>query len=219
MVKLPDPGKGYEKAWNQLMDAEGFLAPFGLTTAERRHPEFRSHGCCHCEWDGAVWPYTTSQTMTALQNLLRNYPQETVTVEDYFHHMEIYVETQYYRGRPYIGEYLDESTGYWLKGDQERSRYYNHSTFNDLVISGLVGLVPRKDDRIEIHPLIPPDEWDWFCLDRVPYRDKLLTIIWDKDGSRYQLGKGLQLWVDGKKVAASERLERIVFDPDTKFKK
>ena len=36
-----------------------------------------------------------------------------------------------------IDRYLDEVTGYWLKGDQERSRYYNHSTFNDLMITGL----------------------------------------------------------------------------------
>jgi len=39
--------------------------------------------------------------------------------------MQKYVESQSHRGRPYIGEYLDETTGYWLKGDQERSRYYN----------------------------------------------------------------------------------------------
>ena len=55
-------------AWKQLMDPGGFLAPFGLTTAERRHPEFRSHGCCQCEWDGAVWPFATSQTLVALQH-------------------------------------------------------------------------------------------------------------------------------------------------------
>jgi len=128
--------------------------------------------------------------------------------------MERYVESQYYRGRPYIGEYLDESTGYWLKGDQERSRYYNHSTFNDLVITGLVGLVPLADDRIEIHPLVPGDRWDWFCLDRVLYREQILTILWDRDGSRYNRGEGLQLFVDGKQVASSGTLEKIIFDPD-----
>lgn len=214
MVNLPDPDRGFEEAWKQLMDPEGFLAPFGLTTAERRHPEFRSHGCCNCEWDGAVWPFTTSQTMTALQNLLRSYQQKVVSSTDYFQHMERYVESQYYRGRPYIGEYLDESTGYWLKGDQERSRYYNHSTFNDLVITGLVGLVPRSDDRIEIHPLVPSDRWNWFCLDRVLYHDQILTILWDRDGSRYNRGKGLQLFVNGEKVASSKSLDKIIFDPD-----
>ena len=35
-------------------------------------------------------------------------------------------------------------------GDRERSRYYNHSTFNDLIITGLVGLRPRFDNKIEV---------------------------------------------------------------------
>ena len=35
---LPDPDKSV--AWKQLMDPEGFFAPFGPTTAEQRHPGF-----------------------------------------------------------------------------------------------------------------------------------------------------------------------------------
>ena len=31
------------------MDEKGFSAPYGLTTAERRHPEFRTHGVGKCE--------------------------------------------------------------------------------------------------------------------------------------------------------------------------
>ena len=216
MVNLPAPDRGFEKAWEQLMDPEGFLAPFGLTTAEQRHPEFRSHGCCNCEWDGATWPFATSQTMTALEHLLKNYEQEYVSSSDYFRHMELYVQSQYYRGRPYIGEYLDESTGYWLKGDQERSRYYNHSTFNDLLITGLAGLTPRLDEVIELCPLLPEDQWDWFCLDKLSYHGKTLTIVWDRNGTKYSLGKGLMLLVNGKKVAQSDRLERLVYDPGQK---
>src|SRR5690554_1378429 len=45
---LPDDNKKYEVAWEQLMDENGFLAPYGLTTAERRHPLFRQAGCCNC---------------------------------------------------------------------------------------------------------------------------------------------------------------------------
>ena len=76
-----------------------------------------------------------------MANFMNNYPQTVLTDSVYFHQMERYVESQHHRGRPYIGEYLDEVTGYWLKGDQERSRYYNHSTFNDLMITGLIGSV------------------------------------------------------------------------------
>ena len=208
--ELPDPG--FEKAWEQIIDTDGFNAPFGITTAERRHPEFRTHGCCNCEWDGAVWPFSTSQTLVGMANLLNNYKQNVVNDSVYFDLLETYVETQYYRGRPYIGEYLDETTGYWLKGDQERSRYYNHSTFNDLVITGLVGLRPRADNKIEVNPLIPEKKWDWFCLDNVLYHGKIISIVWDKTGDKYGIEKGLSVLVEGKVVGHSDKLNRIICD-------
>ena len=204
---LPDPG--YEAAWANLLNKNTFCAPFGITTADRSHPQFRTHGCCKCEWDGAVWPFATAQTLTAMANLLNNYRQTVVADSNYFDILETYVESQYYRGRPYIGEYLDEKTGYWLKGDEERSRYYNHSTFNDLIITGLVGLRPREDDMIEVHPLLPANKWDWFCLDNVLYHGKIITIIWDKTGLKYKKGKGMSVWVNGKKVAGAEVLKRV----------
>lgn len=203
------PGESYISAWTALTNTQTFCAPFGLTTADRSHPGFRTHGCCKCEWDGAVWPFATSQTLTGLANLLSNKTNTVITNTDYFKLLETYVESQYYRGRPYIGEYLDEKTGYWLKGDEERSRYYNHSTFNDLIISGLVGLRPRADDMLEVNPLIPAGKWDWFCLDGVPYHGKNITIIWDKNGTKYKKGKGLMLFVDGKQKATSVTLEQL----------
>jgi hypothetical protein len=208
---LPDKGKGFEVAWKQLTDVRGFSAPFGLTTAERRHPQFRTHGVGKCEWDGAVWPFATSQTLTALANAKNNYDANVVSDSVYFALINQYVESMHYRGRPYVGEYLDEVTGYWLKGDQERSRYYNHSTFNDLIITGLVGLRPRADETIEINPLIPAKQWDWFCLDNVPYHGKTLTIVWDKTGGKYNLGKGLMLFVNGDKVASRPTLEKLIY--------
>ncbi|HRF93286.1 MAG TPA: six-hairpin glycosidase, partial [Bacteroides graminisolvens] len=206
---LPDARK-HDVAWKEVMDEKGFLAPYGMTTAERRHPEFRTRGVGKCEWDGAIWPFASAQTLTAMANFMNNYPQTVLTDSVYFRQMELYVESQYHRGRPYIGEYLDEVTGYWLKGDQERSRYYNHSTFNDLVITGLVGLRPRTDNTVEVNPLIPEDKWNWFCLDNVLYHGHNISIVWDKDGSRYHAGKGLRVYVNGKLVGQSDRLQRLV---------
>jgi hypothetical protein len=203
------PDGNYNTAWKWLMDKKTFNAPFGITTADRSHPQFRTHGCCNCEWDGAVWPFATSQTLTAMANLLNNYKQNYVADSNYFSLLNTYVESQYYRGRPYIGEYLDEKTGYWLKGDEERSRYYNHSTFNDLIITGLVGLRPRADNIIEINPLLLDNKWDWFCLDNVLYHGKIVTILWDKTGLKYKKGKGFQVFVNGKKIASSDKLEKV----------
>jgi hypothetical protein len=203
------PDASFDIAWKAANDTTDFCAPFGLTTADRSHPQFRTHGCCNCEWDGAVWPFATAQTLTAMANLLNTRPSAPVNRKDYFDHLETYVESQYYRGRPYIGEYLDEKTGYWLKGDQERSRYYNHSTFNDLIITGLVGLRPREDNKIEVNPLLPADKWDWFCLDNVSYHGKIITILWDKTGRKYKKGKGFSVWSNGKKIASSESLQKL----------
>jgi hypothetical protein len=204
---LPEPG--YERAWLQFIDPEGFKAPMGITTAERRHPQFRSHGVGTCEWDGAVWPYATSQTLVALANVLRNSEQSYVNKTDYFDALLTYAWSHRYRGKPYIGEYLDEKNGQWLKPDSDRSRYYNHSTFCDLVISGLVGLVPQEDDTLVVDPLIPDETWDWFCLDNVLYHGRTLTILWDQTGDKYNKGKGLHVFADGKEVTRSEKLERI----------
>ncbi len=204
------PEKKHEHAWLQINDKEGFDSPYGLTTAERRHPEFRTRGVGKCEWDGAIWPFASAQTLTGLANYLNTESDPVVTKDSYFRHMELYVESQYHRGRPYIGEYLDEVTGYWLKGDQERARYYNHSTFNDLMITGLMGLRPRADRTLEVNPLVPDSEWDWFCLDNVRYHNHIITIIWDRHGDKYHHGKGLTVLVDGKKVGNRSDLGRLV---------
>ncbi|HYV27481.1 MAG TPA: glycosyl hydrolase family 65 protein, partial [Candidatus Eisenbacteria bacterium] len=168
-----------------------------------------SHGCCKCEWDGPVWPFATSQTLTALANLLHDYSQHFVTSRDYFDSFLTYTHTEHFDGKPYIGEYLDETTGQWLKGRQERSRYYNHSTYADLVITGLVGLRPRADQIVEVSPLIPEDIWEWFCLDGVKYHGRNLTILWDANGTRYGRGRGLSILVDGGAVGHNEKLQKL----------
>ena len=198
---LPPQGLPYSQAWQQLTDEKGFSAPYGLTTAERRHPLFRTHGSGKCEWDGAVWPFATSQTLTALANLQNSDNPWEQGDSVFFRQMELYVESQHHRGRPYIGEYLDETTGAWLMGDRERSRYYNHSTFNDLIITGIAGLRPQADNTVVVHPLLPDGRWPWFCLDGVRYHGHTLTIIWDFDGQHYHQGRGLTLLIDGRRAA------------------
>ena len=207
--ELPEPGRGYEAAWRQFTDEQGFKAPHGITTAERRHPQFRSHGTGRCEWDGAVWPFATSQTLTALANVVRDYPPGAVSARDWFDAFLTYTRSHHYDGLPYVGEYLDEKTGAWLKGRDPRSFYYNHSTFADLVITGLVGLRPRADRTVEVAPLLPPDAWGWFRLDAVRYHGHDLTITWDRDGAHFGGRAGLTVFADGRPIAHSDRLERV----------
>ncbi|WP_158827494.1 MGH1-like glycoside hydrolase domain-containing protein [Mucilaginibacter lacusdianchii] len=208
---LPDDKAKYAKQWEQLTDEKGFNAPWGITTAERRHPLFRTHGTGHgCEWDGAVWPFATSQTLTGLANLLTRYKHhDGMSAQVFYNELHKYAASHQKRGLPYLGEYQDEKTGYWLKGDNPRSSYYNHSTFCDLVISDLIGLKPRNDNTLEIYPLIPQNQWNWFCLDNVMYHGRNITILWDKDGSRYHKGQGLRIYADGKEIGRAKELKHL----------
>jgi hypothetical protein len=210
---LPDDKPKYNAAWKHAIDTSELLGRYGFRTNEPSYQYYFKQfvyfmGQRGSQWNGPSWPYQSSQALTGMANLLNNYHQDFVTDKDYFNLLETYVKTQYVDDRPYIGEYLDETTGKWLKGE-ERSRYYNHSTFNDLIITGLCGLRPRADDIIEVNPLLPVGKWDWFCLDNILYHGKIITIIWDKTGTKYKKGKGLSVWVNGKKVAGSPNLKKL----------
>jgi hypothetical protein len=77
------------------------------------------------------------------------------------------------------------------------------------VITGIAGLRPRADDKIEVSPLAP-EEWDYFCLDDVAYRGHAVTILWDRTGERYHRGRGLHLIVDGKDVASYPTITTLI---------
>jgi hypothetical protein len=220
--QLPPKGEGYEQAWKQLMDPKGFHAPFGPTSAEQRHPKFSVSYTGHsCQWNGPSWPFATSVTLTALANVLNDYSQEAVTAKDYFETLKIYTKSHRRKLEdgsvvPWIDENLNPYTGDWLARTklgggkkQERGKDYNHSSYCDLIITGLAGLRPRADDTVEVNPLVPDGAWDFFCLDGVPYHDRVLTIVWDKTGDKYGKGAGLRVLADGQEIGASENLQRL----------
>ncbi|MBS1520856.1 MAG: glycoside hydrolase [Bacteroidetes bacterium] len=208
---LPDDKAEYAAQWEQLINTKGFNAPWGITTAERRNPLFRTHGTGHgCEWDGAVWPYATTQTLKGLANLLTNYKNhDGMSARVFYDELRKYAISHIKRGVPYIGEYQDEKNGEWLKEDNPRSKYYNHSGFCDLVINDLVGLKPRADNVLEVDPLIPENQWNWFCLDKVSYHGHTITIIWDKTGTKYHRGSGFFIYQDSKQIYHSRNLKFV----------
>lgn len=205
---LPDSDKSYERAWKFLMDREYFQAEYGPTTVERRDPMFLLQKSC-CWWSGQSWPYATSQTLKAMANLLQNYRQSVVSPDDYVRLLRTFALTHRKDDKPYLAEACHPDTGSFEGHDgYNHSEHYFHSSFCDLVITGLVGMRPRADDRIEIHPLAPA-AWDYFALDDLPYHGHRLSVVWDKQGTRYAFGPGLHVIVDGKKVASAAKLEPL----------
>jgi hypothetical protein len=202
---LPDAGKGYEAAWQKLGDKDGFAAAFGPTTVERRDPLFVLKKTC-CWWSGQSWPYATAQTLKALANLLQEYNQNKMTSKDYCDLLHTFACTHRKNGKPYLAEACHPDTGSFEGHDSyNHSEHYFHSSFCDLVITGLVGFRPRDDNMLEVKPLASAD-WPYFALYDVPYRGHRVSIVWDRDGTRYHLGKGLKLFADGKELAASDKL-------------
>ena len=203
-----DRGKGFEIAWQQLMSNDAFYADFGPRTVERNDPMFLLKNSC-CWWSGQSWPYATTQTLKALANLLQNEEQSFVSSSDYVKLLQIYARSHRKDGKPYLAEALHPDSGSFEGHDgYNHSEHYFHSGYCDLVISGLVGLTTRDDDVLEIQPLAP-SEWDYFALDDVPYRNHLISILWDRAGTRYSVGQGFTVLVDGKLSMHSEKLESL----------
>jgi hypothetical protein len=202
------PDAGFDSAWKFLMDRDYFLADFGPTTVGRRDPMFMISQRC-CVWSGQSWPYATAQTLKALANLLQNYKQNIISRTDYGRLLAIYARTHKKNGRPYLAEAAHPDTGSWEGHDAyNHSEHYFHSSFVDLIITGLVGLQPRDDDTLEVHPLAPQD-WDYFALDGVDYHGRNLAVVWDKSGDRYGRGPGLHVLSDGKVIASAPELKPL----------
>ncbi|MBL9126465.1 MAG: hypothetical protein JNL97_02400, partial [Verrucomicrobiales bacterium] len=214
---LPEPT--HAVAWRQLSDPLGFKAPFGLTTTEQRHAGFAlSYAGHECQWNGPSWPYATAITLSAAANYLHSPNPAHLSVAEYFDALRTYARAHRLVRKdgsevPWIDENLNPRTGDWIartrletwangtwsaeKGGRERGKDYNHSTFCDLILSGLVGLRPRLDDVLEVHPLLPEGTWDYFAVDRIPYHGRTVGILWDRTGERYRRGAGLRVFVDG----------------------
>ena len=84
---------------------------------------------------------------------------------------------------------MDPDTGIWLareimrewnrKGkDPTRGCHYNHSSFIDLIMTGICGICPASDNKLMIHPL--GTSLDFFSVSDLKYHGHLISIYWDK---------------------------------------
>jgi len=221
----------YDCAWKYLMSSNHFYAPYGPTTVEQCSPDFKiSYEGHECQWNGPSWPFATSIALTGLANLLNTQKQDYILREDYFKLLHIYTASQHLTKDdgavvPWIDENLNPFTGDWIsrtrlkiwdngtwsneKGGVERGKDYNHSTYCDLIISGLIGIRPQADGMLTVNPLLPDDTWDYFCLENVICHGKRITVIYDKTGTKYHKGMGLMLFVDGHLEASSKGLSLL----------
>jgi len=219
---LPDDLAIYAQSWKHLLDSDKLAGPFGLRTVEPSYEYYMKQyrydaetGRRECQWNGPVWPYQTSQVLAALANVLDHYPKTAaegiVSASNFVDLLSQYANMHYNKnhgGYLNLEEDYDPATGQPIVG-LDRSSHYFHSSFIDLVISGLVGIRPSADDVLEINPLATKEKMDYFRLEGVIYHGNEVSVQWDVDGSRYGADSGFSVEVNGEVAARSENLQRL----------
>ncbi len=189
--------KSKENVFDLLGDEKVFLTNQGLATAEQSDRRFLFEVNHECLWNGYIWPFATSQTLNALLTsenpkyrkelffkLLKQYAEQHTRVrEDGKTVMWIDEVKAPYENVWTSREILKDWGWTERKGGYERGKDYNHSTFCDLVISGIGG-ISIDGDEVKFDPIIPED-WDYFAIERIHIKDKCYSIRYDKTGKKY----------------------------------
>jgi hypothetical protein len=215
------PDSHFDGAWAHVLAATEFAGPYGLRTVEPSYSRYLTQyryesasGLPECQWNGPSWPFQTSQVLTGLANLLDDYQQTTIGAADYLHLLRQYARQHLGGDEPDIQEDYNPDTGQPIVG-LARSHHYEHSTFVDLILNGLIGLRPRSDETLEIAPLIPTTRRDeeglirHFAVQSLAYHGHDIGIFFDADGDRYGSGRGLSVFVDGKQRYGPGDLRRV----------
>jgi hypothetical protein len=217
-------GAGYEQAWSSIIDPKQFWTKWPVASVSQECPAYSQNNwpgdgrAAGCMWNGPTWPHANSLVMSAMARTLRatrdqKAPGSPLKREHLWELFSSFTRAQFRNHDllyPWTGEFYSGDTGQWKTAERD----YNHSTWLDILIPDLIGLVPRDDRLIEIDPLLPEDQLSYFILDGQRYRGHDVTIVWDAPlpGSPDHYGdgrKGLDLYVDGKLVASAPSLARL----------
>ncbi|KAG7360036.1 violaxanthin deepoxidase-related, chloroplast precursor [Nitzschia inconspicua] len=238
----------YARQFRWLLEStgeNGFSAKWGLRTVQRNTPCYNyswEHGDC---WNGLSWPYETSRVLTAVSNLLSDHSNETVIAsgmtpsifEGLFlqyarQHTQTFADndTAIPTGSGHIFENVHPDLGYWnnralmyWRNDPNKNMGddYNHSTFLDLVFGSWLGirlLMGPSSPWLSMNPLI---QAPYFAVDRIPYKGRVLSVVYDPSGNRYVANgmrlKGFVILLEGRVVANQPDIGTIVIETEPSF--
>jgi hypothetical protein len=180
-------------AWNALIDPDCFEAPYGPTTAQQTDPWYSVQFDCRA--NGNSFPLVTSRVLNGLANLLNDYSEHgSMTPDVYRRLFACYIRTQTRNGIPYVAEFHHPDEDVWVV-DRPIGQHYFHSSFIDLMITGMLGLRPGPDDVLKINPLTGT-QWSYFAIEGICYHGHRIDMAFDRTGDK--LGwQGFAVFVDG----------------------
>ncbi len=200
-------------AWPHLINPGEFWTAHPPASTSADSPAFSEEGEMRGRpltgyyGNGPTWPHASSLVISGLARSLREHGDAAFPAgrETLMALINSFGRAQFEESdfdRPRTGAFYRGDTGKWVTDERD----CNHSTWADLILTAVIGLVPRDDETLELHPLLPPigkGGWSHFCVQNVPYRGRLLTIVWDDldaPGDAYDDGeKGLTLYVNGRR--------------------
>ncbi|MET7394785.1 discoidin domain-containing protein [Dactylosporangium sp. NPDC005572] len=154
-------------------------------------------------------------------SVLRNYPNQWMTVEDYKKLLYWNAWAQYIGGNTQWPD-ANEFWADWNNGTKtiDYRSWIHHNILgsnNWTVIEDVMGLRPRSDKQVELSPL--NIGWPNFAANNLRYRNADLSIIWDDpaDGVVKYSGvpQGYSIYINGTRVATIDRLAPMTWNPDT----
>jgi hypothetical protein len=152
-------------------------------------------------------------------SVLRNYPNQWMSTEDYKKLLYWNTWAQYVGGNTQWPD-ANEFWADWNGSSIQYRSWIHHNILgssNWTVIEDVMGLRPRNDNQIELSPI--GIGWSHFAANNIRYRNADLTVVWDDpaDGvTRYSgVPQGYSVYVNGTRAFTVDRLTRVVYNPAT----
>jgi hypothetical protein len=148
-------------------------------------------------------------------SVLRNYPNQWMTAENYKQLLYWNAWAQYVGGNtawPDANEFWAD----WnpnTRNIQYRSWIHHNilGSSNWTVIEDVAGLRPRTDQQVELAPI--DIDWGHFTVNNLRYRNGNLTIVWNGDGHYAGVPQGYSIYINGSRVLTVDRLVHLVWNP------
>ncbi len=207
----------YVEAFAYLFDEEEFWTPFPPASAARSVPVFSAapyqrhdphSGNSLYMWNGPAWPHAQSLAAEAMARALRSGTPSPVTAELFEEFLHRYTRQQFENGDidlPLIRECYDSHNGAGYGCLDHFS-----STYNDLLIRFVGGVMPSASDSLTLHPLVR--SLDHFRFQGLPYHGRDLEIVWVRPGTTNPYAgrpQGYSIYIDGKPAACSPELKKL----------